>query len=183
MKLEFNLNGHPVTITADPDEAAKLFNLIASQPPAQVLTQSDVSGQVIDDASDNSESASFIDSSASIPTADDASLRRALMYMKGQQISKALQELANSPTGCLDQHLKQSLDVENLAPVFSHLAKVCSKLKVPKEVILVRKTRRGRNGQMRYHYSVTEQARRLILSIEDFDKINESDDVFQDLFT
>ena len=92
------------------------------------------------------------------------------MYMSGNPSAILLSILAKSDTGCTDKVLKEEMQVGKIAATLSHVTKCCKKAGIAKDAVYRRQSRKLGRGRVIYHYAVTDEAKRLIATIPDFDK-------------
>lgn len=104
----------------------------------------------------------------------DVQVEKALRYLKGNPSAQLLKIVSRHPDGCTDIAIKKSEEFGeevNLGPILSHVTKCCKKAGINREAILDRRTKRMGRGRVLYLYRLTDQAMRIMDTIEDFDKI------------
>jgi len=107
------------------------------------------------------------------------SVRNALLGMKGKPVARFLVALLGHPNGATDDVVKDALklgDDQHLGPQVSNVSKVCKKYGIPKESIVISQSKRLSDGTNKYRFKLTEQAARIIRSIDNFDDVVDFDE-------
>jgi hypothetical protein len=179
MELKITVNGVQATLTVkDATEAVSVLSLLgANSGERQPSVSNETSHAIVP-----------VDEVLPTPivTVDASQMREALLHIQGTDSARILKTITANHNGCTDAILRQQM-LENYGtsenaswgPLFSNISKACKKFNVPLEAVLLRKSKRAPKGKFRYFYRVTEEARRLIDSIRDFDKSPEFDDLFK----
>ncbi len=162
MKVTVNVQGvDAVFDVKDAKEAAGLVAEIARQSQAP-------SGDVLTQATKPSDRED--ESKVAVDDVSDDQIYKALLYMSGHPSAKLLIELTKSENGCTDLVLKEKLGLPKIAAVMSHVTKCCTKAGIPKQSIYTKLTKRIAHGRHRYHYRLTEKAKKAIGEFKDFEK-------------
>lgn len=169
MEVRVMIGTHEATVTvANEDEAVSFLAKLSLRLDGDLRLQQHASAPAI---MATTPAADSTDGSA-----DEDSIRKALMLMRGKPSGRLLQMIAATEEGCTDLVVKKEMSdgaggrEYNLGPVFAHLSRCCKKFNVDKSAVLYKKAKRLRRGKMSYFYRVTDVAARLIRETPDFNE-------------
>jgi hypothetical protein len=174
MDIRVTVGGVEAVVTVrDAAEAASLLSQLAA-----VKTQPAPSNTVADNPQERTRSVNLDTYLDDHPYAE-SNVRNALMAMKGKPVSKFLAALLNYPSGATDTVLKEALNLgedQHLGPQVSNVSKACKKYSLDKEAIVLSQSKRLSDGSMKYRFKLTDQAARLIRSIDKFSEVVDFDE-------
>jgi len=181
MDIKLTIGGIEATVTVkDAQEAFAFLSQFSNGNAPRLVTPAPapvVAQEAVEQVNDEPEA------DGAVEHADPASIRNALLRIRGTYAAKLLEAISRHPEGVIDVRLKAELaeaEDRNWGPIIAQISKACKRFEVPMEAVLRRRVGRRGAGPDRkqvYHYRVTDEARDIMRAIQNFGVVDDMVDM------